>query len=101
MNMQKMMKNMQKLQGQMSRMQSELEEKVFEAEAGGGMVKISMNGKYDLQSIRLDPEVVDPDDIEALEDLIQAAFTNVKSQIDAESQEKMGGLTQGLKIPGM
>ena len=101
MNMQKMMKNMQKLQGQMTRMQSELEEKVFNAEAGGGMVKVQMNGKSELMSIRLDPEVVDPDDIEALEDLIHAAFANVKSQIDQESQDKMGGLTQGMKIPGL
>ncbi|MFC1584133.1 YbaB/EbfC family nucleoid-associated protein [Fibrobacterota bacterium] len=101
MNMQKMMKNVQKLQGQMNRMQSELEEKVFEAEAGGGMVNVKMNGKYDLRGIQIDPEVVDPDDVEALEDLILAAFSNVKTQIDTESQQKMGGLTQGLKIPGM
>jgi DNA-binding YbaB/EbfC family protein len=101
MNMQKMMKNVQKLQGQMSRVQAELETKEFEAEAGGGMVKIKMNGKYELQSIQLDPEAVDPDDVEALEDLIVAAYTSVKGQIDAESQEKMGGLTQGMKIPGL
>ncbi len=101
MNMQKMMKDMQKLQSQMARVQAELEEKIFEAEAGGGMVKITMNGKSEMQSIQLAPEVVDPDDIEALEDLIMAAYTNVKNQIDGESQSKLGGLTSGLKIPGM
>lgn len=101
MNMQKMMKNVQKLQGKMTRMQAELEEKVFDAEAGGGMVKVKMNGKYELLGVQLDPEVVDPDDVEALEDLILAALNNVKSLIDAESQEKMGGLTQGMKIPGL
>ena len=101
MNMQKMMKDMQKLQGKMTSMQSELEEKSFTAEAGGGMVKIEMSGKYDLISIRLNEEVVDPDDIEALEDLILAAYNNAKSQIDSESQAIMGGLKSGLKIPGM
>jgi DNA-binding YbaB/EbfC family protein len=101
MNMQKMMKEMQKLQGKMGRAQAELEEKIFAADAGGGMVKIEMNGKSELQKITLDPEVVDPDDIEALEDLIAAAYANVKQQIDQESQERMGGLTAGLKIPGM
>ncbi|MBF0430306.1 MAG: YbaB/EbfC family nucleoid-associated protein [Fibrobacteria bacterium] len=101
MNMQKMMKNMQKLQGKMTRVQAELEEKVFEANAGGGMVTIEMNGKYELQNIKLNPDAVDPDDVEALEDLILAAYHNVKSQIDAESQEKLGGLTQGMKLPGM
>jgi len=101
MNMQKMMKDMQKLQGKMSRMQAELEEKSFEAEAGGGMVKISMSGKYEIKSIQLNKDVVDPDDIEALEDLLMAAYSNVKSQIDTESQAIMGGLQSGLKIPGM
>jgi len=101
MNMQKMMKNVQKLQGEMTRLQAELEQKVFEAEAGGGMVKVKMNGKFDLQSVQIDPEVVDPDDVEALEDLILAAFNNVKTQINNESQQKMGGLTQGMKIPGL
>ncbi len=101
MNMQKMLKNMQKLQGQMSQMQSDLENKVFSSEAGGGMVKLEMNGKYELQNIKLNPDAVDPDDVEALEDLIMAAYHNVKSQIDSETQDKMGGLTQGMKIPGL
>jgi len=101
MNMQKMMKNVQKMQSKMSRMQAELEEKVFESEAGGGMVKIKMTGKGEMQEIRIDPEAVDPDDVEALEDLILAAFNNAKSQIDAETQQIMGGLTQGMNIPGL
>ncbi len=101
MNMQKMMKDMQKMQGKMTRMQAEMEDKVFEAEAGGGMVKVKMSGKGELQSIRLSADVVDPDDIEALEDLILAAVNNVKTQIDSESQEKMGSITGGMKIPGM
>jgi len=101
MNMQKMMKNVQKMQGKMSRMQGELEEKVFESEAGGGMVKLKMTGKGDLQELRIDPEAVDPEDVEALEDLLLAAFNNAKSQIDTETQQIMGGLTQGMNIPGL
>ena len=101
MNMQKMMKDMQKLQGKMTHMQAELEAKIFEGNAGGGMVSIKMNGKYMLESIKLNPDVVDPKEVEALEDLIVAAYKNVKTQIDGESQSIMGGLTKGLKIPGM
>ena len=100
MNMQKMMKEMQKLQGKMTSMQGELEQKVFKAEAGGGMVTLEINGKYEMMGIRLKPEAVDPEDVEALEDLIQAAFNNAKAQIDSESQAIMGGLKSGLKIPG-
>jgi len=99
--MQKMMKDMQKLQGKMTQLQSELEQKTFSAEAGGGMVQLEMSGKYDLLSVRLNKEVVDPDDIEALEDLIVAAYNNAKTQVDTESQAIMGGLKSGLKIPGM
>jgi len=101
MNMQKMLKDMQKLQGKMSKMQTDLEQKIFEGEAGGGAVKISLTGKYDVKAVRLQKAVVDPEDLEALEDLILAAYRNAKSQIDDEMQSTMGSLTQGLKIPGM
>ena len=101
MNIQKMMKQMQKVQGQMNKAQSELEGQTFIGEAGGGMVSIEMNGKSEIQKISLKPDVVDPDDIEALEDLILAAFNQVKQQIDSATNDKMGGLTAGMKIPGM
>lgn len=101
MNMQKMLKDMQKVQGKMSRMQADLEQKIFEGEAGGGAVKVSLTGKYDVKAVRLNKSAVDPEDIEALEDLIVAAFHNAKNQIDTEMQATMGSLTQGLKIPGM
>jgi nucleoid-associated protein EbfC len=101
MNIQKMMKDIQKVQGKMSQVQAELESMVFEAEAGGGAVKIGINGKHEVQHIKLAKEAVDPDDVEALEDLLMAAFREAKAKVDMASQEKMGGLTKGLGIPGL
>lgn len=101
MNMQKMMKELQKMQSKMARVQSEMEEAVFEAEAGGGAVKVTINGKYEVQSVKLSKDVVDPDDVEALEDLLLVAFNAAKGKVEAASQEKMGGITKGLGIPGM
>jgi nucleoid-associated protein EbfC len=101
MNMQKMMKELQKMQGKMAKVQSEMEGALFAAEVGGGMVKLAMNGKYEVQSIQIAKDAVDPDDVEALEDLLMAAFNAAKAKVDAESQEKMGGLTKGLGLPGM
>lgn len=101
MNMQKMMQELQKMQKKMSKIQGEMESTLFEAEAGGGVVKISINGKYEVQSIKLAKEAVDPDDVEALEDLLLAAFNAARAKVDEASQERMGGLTKGLGIPGM
>ncbi|HLP43594.1 MAG TPA: YbaB/EbfC family nucleoid-associated protein [Fibrobacteria bacterium] len=101
MNMQKMMKELQKVQSKMAKVQTEMEGAVFEAEAGGGVVKVAMNGKLEVQSVKLSKDVVDPDDVEALEDLLLVAFNAAKAKVDAASQEKMGGLTKGLGIPGM
>ena len=101
MDMQKMMKELQKMQSKMAKVQSEMESALFEAEVGGGSVKLAMNGKYEVQSVKIAREAVDPDDVEALEDLLLAAFNAAKAKVDAESQEKMGGLTKGMKLPGM
>lgn len=101
MNMQKMMKELQKMQSKMAKVQTEMEGAVFEADAGGGVVKVAMNGKFEVQSVKLAKEAVDPDDVEALEDLLLVAFNAAKAKVDAASQEKMGGLTKGLGLPGM
>lgn len=101
MNMQKMMKDLQKMQGRMAKVQEELQHAEYEAEAGGGLVKIVMNGKHEVLSVRLQKETVDPDDVEALEDLLLAAFNEARAKVEADSQERMGGLTQGLGLPGM
>lgn len=101
MNMQKMMAEMQKMQKKMARIQGEMESALFEAEAGGGMVKLTINGKYEVQNIKIAKDAVDPDDVEALEDLLLAAFNAARAKVDEASQEKMGGLTKGLGIPGL
>jgi DNA-binding YbaB/EbfC family protein len=101
MNMQKMMQELQKMQKKMSKIQGEMETANFEAEAGGGVVKIIMNGKYEVQSIKLAKEAVDPADVEALEDLLLAAFNAARTKVEDASQERMGGLTKGMGIPGL
>jgi DNA-binding YbaB/EbfC family protein len=101
MNMQKMMKDLQKMQGRMAKVQEELQGAVYEAEAGGGLVKIAINGKIEVQSVRLKKEAVDPDDVEALEDLLLAAFNEARAKADADSQSRMGGVTKGMGLPGM
>jgi DNA-binding YbaB/EbfC family protein len=99
--MQKMMKDLQKMQGRMAEVQGALQATVYEAEAGGGLVKIALNGKFEVQSVRLKKEAVDPDDIEALEDLLLAAFNEARAKAEADSQARMGGVTKGLGLPGM
>lgn len=101
MNIQKMMKDLQKVQGKMAQVQEELQSTVYEAEAGGGLVKVSITGKFEVQAVRLKKEAVDPDDIEALEDLLMAAFNEARAKAEADSAQRMGGLTKGLSIPGM
>ena len=99
--MKDLMKQAQKMQAEMMKSQEELENKIFEAASGGGMVKIEMNGKYELKSIKLDPEAVDPNDVEMLEDLILAALQEAHAKVSESSNETMGKLTGGLKIPGL
>ncbi|HOZ01473.1 MAG TPA: YbaB/EbfC family nucleoid-associated protein [Candidatus Syntrophosphaera sp.] len=100
-NMNQLLKQAQKMQQDMLKSQQELESKVFEASAGGGMVKVEMNGKYELKSIKIDPQAVDPEDVEMLEDLIVAAIQEVHSLVAAASEEIMGKVTGGMNIPGL
>lgn len=96
-----LMKQAQKMQLEMQKAQQELEQKAFEGQAGGGAVKIEMNGKKEMTSITIEPDVADPDDIEMLQDLIMAAFNQANEKVESETQSKMGGITGGMKIPGM
>jgi DNA-binding YbaB/EbfC family protein len=100
-NMGNLMKQAQKLQSKMLKMQEELADKTVETAAGGGMVKVVANGRQQILSIEIEKEVVDPDDVEMLQDLVLAAVNDalVKSQ-DMVSEE-MGKLTGGMNIPGM
>ncbi len=95
-NMNNLMKQAQRMQKQMEEQQKEFEDKVFTAAAGGGAVEISVNGKKEITSVKLAPEVVDPDDIEMLQDLIMAAANEAFRKMEEENQENMAKLTGGL-----
>ena len=94
-------KLMKQLQQAQEKMQAEIAALVVEATAGGGMVKVEMDGQKQLRSLKIDPEVVDKDDVEMLQDLVLAAVNEAGRKVDEAIQEKMGGLTGGMKLPGM
>ena len=98
MNIQKMMKDAQRLQDQMQRQMAEMR---IEASAGGGMVTVVVNGLKQLESLKLDPEVVNKDDVEMLQDLILAAINDASRKADEAMQQQMSGLMGGMKIPGL
>ncbi|GAB2536457.1 YbaB/EbfC family nucleoid-associated protein [Gracilibacillus alcaliphilus] len=99
-NMNKMMKQMQKMQKDMLKAQEELQEMTFEATAGGGMVKVVANGKKEITDIEIKEEVVDPDDVEMLQDLIIAATNEVLKEVEDKTNDTMGKFTKGLNLPG-
>lgn len=101
MNINNLMKQAQKMQQEMEKMQSELEEKKFTATAGGGAVKVEVNGKKQILNIAIEPDVVDPDDIEMLQDLILTACNQALDTVDKETSSKMKKATGGLNMPGM
>ncbi|PRX26433.1 hypothetical protein BX659_12022 [Orenia metallireducens] len=101
MDMGKMMKQVQKMQGQMAKMQDELAKKTVEASAGGGMVTVTANGQQEIVGIKIDPDAVDPDDVEMLEDLILAAVNESMRKVQDMTQKEMGKLTGGMNIPGL
>jgi len=97
----KMMKQAQQLQTKMLKLQEELAEKTVETSSGGGMVKVVANGKQQLVSIQIEPEVVDPDDVEMLQDLILAAANDALAKAQEMVAGEMNKLTGGLNIPGL
>ena len=96
-----MMKQFQKMQVRMEEIQAELEKTEVEGTAGGGMVKVIANGKQDILGITIDKEVVNPDDVEMLQDLIVAAVNQARQKAGELQTEKMSELTGGLNLPGM
>ena len=100
-NMGQLLKQAQKFQTKMAALQEELNERTVEASAGGGMVTAVANGKQEVLSITIDPEVIDPDDVEMLQDLILAAVNDALNRAKDMSNEEMGKLTKGMNIPGM
>ena len=91
----------QEAQGRMVKLQEELATRTVEASAGGGMVKVTANGRHEIVAIHIDPQVIDPQDPEMLEDLILAAVNVATQKVDEAVQQELGGLTGGLKIPGL
>jgi DNA-binding YbaB/EbfC family protein len=100
-NLQKMMKQAQKLQRQMLEAQEALAEERVEATSGGGVVKVVADGQQNVLEIKIDPQAVDPDDVEMLEDLVLAAVTEALRKSRELAEERLGAFTKGLKIPGL
>ncbi|HUV37603.1 MAG TPA: YbaB/EbfC family nucleoid-associated protein [Patescibacteria group bacterium] len=97
----KLMKQAQQVQAKMAEMQEKLAKQTVETSAGGGMVTVVMNGQHEIVSITIDPEVVDPSDVEMLEDLIIAACNEARAKVDEMVRSEMSSLTGGLPIPGL
>ena len=96
-----MMQQAQKLQEKLAKAQEELDKLTVESSSGGGAVKVTMNGQQKIQSVKISPEVVDPDDIELLEDMVLTAVSEAIAKSQEAAAEHLGGLTGGLKIPGL
>ncbi len=96
-----LMKQAQEMQAKLAKIQEELAKKTVEATSGGGMVRVTVNGQFTLASIKVDPAVVDPDDVEMLEDLVRAAVNEGLRRAREMASEEMSKLTGGFKIPGL
>lgn len=101
MDMNRMMKQARKMQADMQKAQEELLEMEFTASAGGGMVEATVMGNLHVKSINIDPEAVDPEDVEMLSDMIVAAIGEAQAQAESTSAERMGAITGGMNIPGL
>ena len=101
MNQAAMMKQVQKMQQDMIRMQEELESKTYSATAGGGMVKAEVNGKNEVVSLLINPEAVDPDDVEMLQDMVIAAVNEALRTAETDKNNNMARMTGGLNLGGM
>ena len=97
-NMNNLMKQAQRMQAKMQEQQAELETKEFTGTAGGGAVTVKMNGKYEVLSVKLNEEVVDPDDVEMLEDLVVAAMNETIRQVQEAGSQNMANLTGGMGL---
>ena len=101
MNQAAMMKQAQKMQQEMLRMQEEMENKTFTATSGGGMVTATVNGKHELLDVKINPEAVDPDDVDMLQDMVIAAVNEAMRAADVDSANNMSRLTGGLNLGGL
>lgn len=95
------LKQAQMMQEEMARVQGELEEKEIETSSGGGKVKVTMKGTKEITSLKIDPEIVDPEDTEMLEDLVTVAVNEAIRKVEEMMEEGMGAITGGLNLPGL
>ncbi|MGE4589980.1 MAG: YbaB/EbfC family nucleoid-associated protein [Acidaminococcaceae bacterium] len=100
-NMQGMMKKVQKMQAEMLKMQEELKTRTVETTVGGGALIIVANGKKEIESIKIKPEALDPDDVEMLQDMIVSGVNEAMRKIDEMTEREMSKITGGMKLPGM
>ena len=101
-NLNQIMKEAQKMQEKMATIQDELEQEMVEGTAGGGMVTVTANGKQDIMKVKIDPQVVDKEDVEMLEDLVLAAVNEARNKAQELMKERMSGLTGGMGgLPGL
>ena len=96
-----MLKQVQKMQEDMANLQAELDEREYTATSGGGMITVTVNGKHEITELKINPDAIDPEEPEMLEDLITVAVNEAISTASKTSEEEMGALTGGLNIPGM
>jgi DNA-binding YbaB/EbfC family protein len=100
-NMQSMIKQAQKMQEEMAEKQAELEEREYDVAAGGGVVNVKINGKKEILAIDIKPEIVDPDDIETLSDILVAAVNEAIKRVEDTNSEEMSKVTGGMSMPGL
>ncbi len=100
-NMNQMLKQAQKMQADMTTLQADLEQREYTATSGGGMVEVTVDGKHLIKSIKINPDAVDPDDIEMLEDLVTVAVNEAVTNAMKTAEEEMGAITGGLNMPGL
>ena len=100
-NMQSMLRQAQKMQEDMAALQEDLDSRQYEVAAGGGAVKIKINGKLEVSSVELDPDVVDPDEVETLQDILTAAMNEAIRKVNDTNSEEMGKITGSLNMGGL
>ncbi len=100
-NMNAMLKQAQKMQEDMANLQADLEQREFTGSAGGGMVEATVTGKHELVSLKINPEAIDPDDAEMLEDFVMLAVNEAINKATKTQEEEMGAITSGLNMPGL
>lgn len=96
-----MLKQVQKMQEDMANLQADLDEREFTATSGGGAISVTVTGKHELKELKIDPDIIDPEDPEMLEDLITVAVNEAIANATKTSEEEMGAITGGLNLPGM